>query len=248
MTVESAFGPAVALAAGAISFLSPCVLPLVPIYAAQMAGATAAGTVATRRDTFIRSLMFVLGFSTVFIVMGASAGFVGSLLVDHERTLAQIAGVTLIVFGLHQSGIMRIPLLYRALGGGGRGGNPRGYAGWAVVGGGLAIAWLPCIGPTLGTILSMLVAGASKVTALKGAVLLTFYSAGLAIPFMITGLLAGRMGAALKRMNRAIPVVELVSGVVMIIAGVLIFTNQLTLLNPYFERFDIFGIGSSGGL
>ncbi len=246
MTVESAFGPAVALAAGAVSFLSPCVLPLVPIYAAQMAGATAGGA-ASRRDTFIRSLMFVLGFSAVFIVMGASAGFVGSLLVDHERTLAQVAGVILIAFGLHQSGIMRIPLLYRALGGGGHG-NPRGYTGWAIVGGGLAIAWLPCIGPTLGTILGMLVAGASKVTAVKGAVLLTFYSAGLAIPFLITGLLAGRMGAALKRLNRAIPAIELASGVVMIAAGVLILTNQLTMLNPYFERFDVFGIGSSGGL
>ena len=245
MSVDGAFGPVVALAAGTVSFLSPCVMPLVPVYVAQMAGATVAGAAATRRDVLIRSLAFILGFSAVFIALGASVGLVGYALRDHLGTLAKVAGGLLIVLGLHQAGIVRIPLLYRGFGMGGSGGNPRGVAGWALVGGALAVTWVPCIGPVLGSILTL---AGSSATVGKGALLLAFYSAGLGLPFLVTGLLAGRAGVALKRARRLIPVVEVVSGVVLIGAGILVFTNRWTLLNPYFQRLDIFGLGTSGGL
>ncbi len=240
MNVGGAFGPFVALAAGAVSFLSPCVLPLVPIYVAQLAGASGS-VAATRRDTFARAVAFVAGFSLVFIALGASVGLVGYALRDHLGTFAQASGLLLIVLGLHQSGILRIPLLYRGFSASGPS-DPRGYIGWVLVGGAVSVGWVPCVGPVLGSILTY---AASSATVAKGALLLTFYSLGLALPFLAAGLAAGSAGAALRRMHRWIPVVELVSGSLLIVAGILIFTNRLTILNQYF---DVFGLGSSGGL
>jgi cytochrome c-type biogenesis protein len=241
--VNSAFGPAIAVAAGVISFLSPCVLPLVPIYAAQMAGASA-GSTASRRDTLLRCLSFVGGFSLMFIALGASVGLVSYALRDHIDDITRVAGLLLIVLGLHQAGIVRIPWLYRGFGGG-SGGNPRGYLGWALVGGAVSVSWVPCIGPTLASILEL---AAKSATVGKGALLLAFYSVGLGIPFLAVGLMAGSAGAAMKRLRGWIPVVEVVGGIVLIIAGILIFTNRLTSLNHYFEIFDVFGIGQNGGL
>ncbi len=240
MNVGGAFGPFVALAAGAVSFLSPCVLPLVPIYVAKLAGASGS-VAATRRDTFARAVAFVAGFSLVFIALGASVGLVGYALRDHLGTFAQASGLLLIVLGLHQSGILRIPLLYRGFSTSGPS-DPRGYIGWALVGGAVSVGWVPCVGPVLGSILTY---AASSATVAKGALLLTFYSLGLALPFLAAGLAAGSAGAVLRRMHRWIPVVELVSGSLLIVAGILIFTNRLTILNQYF---DVFGLGSSGGL
>lgn len=246
MTVDGAFGPAVAVAAGTVSFLSPCVLPLVPIYAAQMAaGASTTAAAATRRMLLLRSIAFVLGFSLVFIALGASVGLVGGLLTDHKRTMAYVAGVVLIVLGLHQSGILRIPLLYRGLGIGGPSGNPRGYAGWALIGGAVSVGWVPCVGPALGSILGL---ATESATVGRGAFLLACYSLGLGIPFLIVGMMAGRAGAAIRRMRRIIPVVELASGALLILAGILVFTSQFTWFNGYFNRFDIFGIGTNGGI
>jgi cytochrome c-type biogenesis protein len=239
--VNGVGGPFVALAAGTASFLSPCVLPLVPVYVAQLAGASA-GVSDSRRATFARAVAFVAGFSAVFIALGASVGLVGYALRDHLNTMAQGAGLLLIVFGLHQSGILRIPWLYRGFGIGAGAGNPRGYVGWAVVGGAVSIGWVPCVGPVLGGILTY---AASSATVAKGALLLTFYSLGLAVPFLIAGLMAGSAGRVLKRMNRWIPVVEMASGVLLIAVGILVFTNRVTIFNRYF---DFFGIGSNGGL
>lgn len=237
--VTGVFGPLVALAAGAVSFLSPCVLPLVPIYVAQLAGASAAGAATARRDTLARSLAFVLGFSAVFIALGASVGLIGYALRDHLPTLARLAGLLLIALGLHQSGILRIPLLYRSLNVNGPA-APRGYLGWALVGGAVSVGWVPCVGPVLGSILTF---AASSATVGQGALLLTFYSMGLAVPFLVTGLLAGRAAAALTRARRWIPVVEVASGILLIVVGILIFTNRLTILNQYF---DLFGLGATG--
>jgi cytochrome c-type biogenesis protein len=239
MDVGGVFGPFVALAAGSVSFMSPCVLPLVPIYVAQLAGASATGAAAGRRETFLRAVAFVLGFSTIFILLGASVGFVGALLRDHLDDLTRAAGLLLIVLGLHQSGILRIPLLYRGLHPSGPA-RPAGYAGWALVGGAVSVGWVPCVGPVLGSILTLATA---EGTAAQGALLLAFYSAGLAVPFLITGLLAGSAVHALHRAKRWLPVVEVVSGLLLIAAGILIFTNRLTILNQYF---DLFGLGESG--
>lgn len=243
MNVGGAFGPVVALAAGTVSFLSPCVLPLVPVYIAQLAGASAAGVAASRRATFGRSVAFVAGFSVVFIAMGASVGLIGYGLRDHLETLARVAGLLLIVLGLHQSRILPIPLLYRGFGAPGAAGNsPRGYAGWALVGGAVSIGWVPCVGPVLGSILTY---AAGSATVGRGALLLTFYSLGLAVPFLLTGLMVGSATTAFKRLYRWMPAIELVSGIMLILAGILIFTNRWTILNRYF---DVFGIGTSGGL
>jgi cytochrome c-type biogenesis protein len=245
LNVDGAFGPAVAVAAGTVSFLSPCVLPLVPIYAAQMAGASTPGAAkVSRRDTALRCVSFIAGFSAVFVSLGASVGLGAYFLRDHIEELTRASGLILIVLGLHQSGIIRIPLLYRAFGGGSDT-RPHGYVGWAVVGGAVSISWVPCIGPALASILTL---AAESATVAKGAVLLGFYSLGLGIPFLAVGLLAGSAGSTLKRMRGWMPVIELVSGIVLIIAGILIFTNEFTRLNRYFEMFDIFGIGTDGGI
>lgn len=244
MNVSGALGPFVALAAGTVSFLSPCVLPLVPIYVAQLAGASAAGTAgaaASRRATFARAVAFVAGFSVMFIAVGASVGLAGYWVRDHLLSLAKPGGLLLIVLGLHQSRILPIPLLYRGFSVAGPS-NPRGYAGWAAVGAVVSIGWVPCVGPVLGSILTY---AYSSATVARGALLLSFYSLGLAVPFLITGMLAGSAAAMLKRMHRWIPVVEVVSGLLLIVAGILIFTNRLTILNQYF---DLFGIGETGGL
>ncbi len=236
MNVNGAFGPMVALLAGGVSFLSPCVLPLVPIYVAQLAGASVAGVTTGRRETLVRALAFVMGFSAVFIALGASVGLVSYGLRDHLNTMARAGGMLLIVLGLHQSGILRIPLLYRGFSAGASS-NPRGYIGWALVGGAVSIGWVPCVGPVLGSILTL---AAGSATVGKGALLLTFYSLGLAIPFLTVALLADRAAAALRRMRGWIPVVEMTSGVLLICAGILIFTNRMTVLNQYF---DLFGLG-----
>lgn len=241
MDVNGVFGPFVALAAGTVSFLSPCVLPLVPIYVAQLASTTT-GAPDSRRHTFLRAVAFVTGFSVVFVALGASVGLVGYALRDQLDRLTQVAGLMLIVLGLHQSRILPIPWLYRSFGGGAGRGTPRGYVGWALVGGAVSVGWVPCVGPVLGSILTY---AASSATVGKGALLLTFYSLGLAVPFLLTGLMAGSAGQLLRQMTRWIPVVEFTSGVVLIAAGVLIFTNRLTILNRYF---DVFGIGNTGGL
>ena len=239
MDVNGAFGPLVALAAGTVSFLSPCVLPLVPIYVAQLAGAPAGDGEVARRETFVRALAFVIGFSVVFVVLGASVGLIGYAVRDHLGTLARVAGLVLIVLGLHQSTILRIPWLYRGWSVGSPS-EPRGYVGWALVGGAVSIGWVPCVGPVLGSILTY---AASSATVGKGALLLSFYSLGLALPFLATGLLAGSAAPVFRRMRRWSTAVEVVSGILLIIAGILVFTNRLTLLNQYF---DLFGLGEPG--
>jgi cytochrome c-type biogenesis protein len=244
LEVNGAFGPFVALAAGAVSFLSPCVLPLVPVYVAQLAG-TSSGTPDSRRETFFRAVAFVSGFSAVFIALGASVGLVGYALRDQLDTMARIAGLLLIVLGLHQSGIMRIPLLYRTFSTGAAQGSPRGYAGWAVIGGAVSIGWVPCVGPVLGSILTY---AYSSATVGKGALLLSFYSLGLAIPFLLTGLMAGSAGRLIKRVRHLAPAIEIISGIVLIAVGILLFTGQLNLFFNRLRYLDPFGLSETTGL
>jgi cytochrome c-type biogenesis protein len=241
MEFAGGLGPLVAFIAGVVSFLSPCVLPLVPIYLLQMAG-TATGEFGSRGRTFAHALSFVAGFSLVFITLGASVGLVGFLLQDNLRTLTRIAGLVLIVFGLHLAGIIKIPLLARTYQVNVARTPTRSYIGSGLIGASFSLGWTPCVGPVLGGILT-LAAGTS--TAAQGAALLAFYSAGLGVPFLISGLLAGRMTAALKRFNRLLPTLEVASGALLIVAGVLIFADRFTVFNQLFERF---GLGQLGVL
>ena len=241
MDATSAVGPFIAVLAGLLSFLSPCMLPLVPIYITHLAGSAdqAAAGPSRRNDTFFHALSFVLGFSLVFVVLGASVGLVGYFLRDQLPTLTRVAGVLLMAMGLHLIGILRIPVLYRTyqledVGSGRR----IGYAKSFLVGSTFSLGWTPCIGPILGSILTL---AAASSTAWQGALLLVFYCVGLGIPFLATGLLLGTTTAYLKRMNRLLPTFELVGGGLVMVVGALIFLNRLTIFNQYF---DFFGFSS----
>ncbi len=269
MSVNGAFAPLIAFLAGLLSFVSPCVLPLVPVYLAQLAGTAASmGTTPhARRITFLHAVSFVVGFSLVFVALGASVGLIGAGLRDHTRLIEQVAGVMIIIMGLHLTGIIRIPLLYRTYtvpvpapsspGGGVAVATapaatatllsppavrPIDFGRSALVGAGFAFGWTPCVGPVLGSILGFATASG---TAGKGALLLVFYSAGLGVPFLAAGLAVGTASRYMKRLNRFLPAIEFASGVLLIVAGILLFTNRMTIFNQYF---DFFGIGSNGGL
>jgi cytochrome c-type biogenesis protein len=257
------FGIVFALMAGVISFLSPCVLPLVPAYIAHLTGVTsAADAPAGRRETMSHALAFVLGFGVVFTTIGASVGLAGGLVADRMPTLEKIAGVFLIILGLNLMGVIKIPWLYRtyqlggpttgggrtlALAGAGAGaGGGTTTTAYAVrsttlsyarsfgFGSSFAIAWTPCIGPVLGAILAL--AGASS-TVHEGAYLLLAYSAGLAIPFLIAGFAIGSVTAGLRRYSRFLPALEIGAGAIVTLVGMLVFLNEFTSLNQYFDLF-----------
>ncbi len=222
-------GIPLALAAGLVSFLSPCVLPLVPGYLSTVIGVTPAdlkGGVSARR-VLVPSLLFIASFSTIFILLGMSATVIGSTLNAHKQTLQQVGGILIIVMGLIFLATPFVRLLNREwhsetlLALAGRGGP-------LVAGAAFAIAWTPCTSVTLGAILTQAAVSSS---AAHGALLLAFYSAGLAIPFLLIALAFERMTNALTVVKRHFPVIIGVGGAVMIALGVLILTGEYTILN-----------------
>lgn len=230
-----------AFGAGILSFISPCVLPLVPGYISfvsgvsfdQMQAADAASRAATRRQMLITSLAFVLGFSVVFICLGASATAIGHLLRHQKTILERIAGAVIIIFGLHLAGIFRIKWLDKDT----RvqtSGRPASPIGAFLVGLAFAFGWTPCIGPILGGILA--IAG-SKNSVGEGVGLLAVYSAGLGIPFLVTSLAIDRFFVASKRIRKYYKPIEIASGALLVVLGVLIFTNRFTILSNYFSKF-----------
>ena len=220
-------GLAVAFLAGAVSFLSPCVLPLVPSYLSLMSGVGASElAVATKVDQrrLLRSiLLFVAGYSAVFTALGAGASAVGSFLFDHQLGLRQVSGALIVVMGLALAGLVR-PAFFererrfhvpaRALG---------SYAP-PVMGAAFAFGWSPCIGPVLGAILTLAAESASLG---RGVLLLLAYSAGLAVPFVASGLAFGRLTGAFDWVKRHFGVINAVSGAVLVGFGVLLLTNQV---------------------
>ncbi|MHB1005283.1 MAG: cytochrome c biogenesis CcdA family protein [Chloroflexota bacterium] len=221
---------AIALVAGFLSFASPCVLPLVPVYLSYLAGAAVGANVGvqpTRLQLFIQALAFVLGFSTVFVSLGALAGLLGLTLQPYMPLFRQVGGALLIVLGLHTAGLFRISFLYREWRPGLNWGRRFGPATSFVVGMVFAFGWTPCVGPVLGGIL--LLASTSE-TALQGAYLLASYSLGMGIPFLIAGLLAGALMGLLKAANRYLRVVEVISGLMLVGLGFMVFTGQLERL------------------
>lgn len=222
---------AAALVAGVLSFSSPCILPLVPTYLSYLAG-SAVGQVgedrAARIRVFFHALAFVLGFSLVFVALGASAGWMGSVLHSHRLLLRQVGGVVLVLLGLHVAGVFRIEALYRQWQPDVPRNLSRGYLASVVVGMVFAIGWTPCVGPILGGIL--LLAGTSE-TIWQGASLLGAYSIGMGVPFLLAGLLAGSLLRLLKSLNRYLRSIEVISGVMLVALGVLIFTGELERLS-----------------
>ncbi|CAM5352827.1 Thiol:disulfide interchange protein OS=Afipia felis OX=1035 GN=dipZ_1 PE=4 SV=1 [Afipia felis] len=218
-----------ALFAGFVSFLSPCVLPLVPAYLVYLTGATVEHVAseekpaASRRAVLLSALLFVLGFSTVFVGLGASASVIGSALRRWSAELSIVAGVVIIVMGLHFLGLTRIGFLMRE----GRLPIPKPVGLWGAYLMGLAFAfgWTPCIGPVLAAILSI---AASEDTVRKGALLLAVYSAGLGIPFLLAAVLIERSSSALARLKRYLPTVERVMGGLMVLVGVGFLTGAVS--------------------
>jgi cytochrome c-type biogenesis protein len=245
MTSESLSLGAVAAAfgAGLISVLSPCVVPLLPGYLSLVSGVSidelrGPEDVARLRGRIRRgSAGFVAGFSTVFVLLGASATALGGFLRGFEVNVfgvrvdaIQLAGLVIVLMGLHLLGVLRIPLLYRDTRFQPRD-TPRGVLGTFVVGAAFAFGWSPCVGPILGGILT--VAG-SQETVLSGMGLLAVYAAGLAVPFLLAGLSVEWFFRSLAGVRRHVRRIEQVSGVLLVLLGVLVATNRLTALNGYF--------------
>ncbi len=226
-----------ALIAGLLSFLSPCVLPLVPAYLSYISGVSVNelrqrehATDSVRRHALMQSLWFVAGFSLVFIALGASATLMGQWLLSHMDILGKIAGLIIIVFGLHYTGIIRIPLLLMDAHFETGGVNAKHGMGALILGSAFAFGWTPCIGPILGAILA--VAGAQS-DLLYGIGLLTTYSFGLAIPFLLAALVTDSFLRWSQSFKKYFELVEKVSGVLLIVVGVLIFLGSFSIVSGW---------------
>lgn len=232
-----------AFAAGFLSFVSPCVLPLIPGYISFISGLSLEemqGKVeakSSRASVLLASVAFVLGFTVIFVALGASASAIGKWMYAQSPILEKIAGTILIVLGLHMMGVFRIRLLesdarihtQR---------KPAGPIGAFLVGTAFAFAWTPCIGPILGGILAM---AASRDSVGEGMQMLAVYSLGLGVPFLLTSVAIDRFFSAAARIRRHYRTIELVSGSLLIVVGLLIFFDQFTLiakyLTPYLPTF-----------
>jgi cytochrome c-type biogenesis protein len=230
--------------AGIVSFLSPCVLPLVPGYISIVSGVSLdqlksdERPSALTRTVVVSSIMFILGFSITFICLGASATWIGRTLVSRMTLFQSIAGVILIIFGLHLLGIFKINLLYRDK----RFHNvdkPRGIFGPLFLGLAFAFGWSPCLGPILAGILTM---ASTKQNLEQGIFLLAVYSLGLGIPFLLTSLGLNRFLSFYARFKRHFRAVEMASGLLVIAVGVLIYTNQLSRLAGWFSFLNRFAL------
>lgn len=226
----------VAFAGGVLSFVSPCVLPLVPGYLSFISGVTVEELrgrtgvpqlpAPARNQVLLAALLFVLGFSVVFVALGATASALGQFVNERLSVLEKIAGVVLVLFGLHTMGLLRIRWLYaeKRLQTEGR---PATLLGAFVVGLAFAFGWTPCIGPILATILTL---AATTDTVGRGIVLLIVYSLGLGVPFLLTALAVNRFFAAYARVRRHFHALEIVAGLLMIVVGVMVFTGRFTML------------------
>jgi cytochrome c-type biogenesis protein len=232
-----------ALLAGLVSFLSPCVLPLVPPYLVYLAGtslerfADAEAEPRVRRETVAAALLFVCGFSTIFVALGASASVFGAVLRAYSQVLATVAGIFIIIMGLHFLGVFRIDLLQRQK----RMEVPRPVGLWGAYVMGLAFAfgWTPCIGPILAAILAV---AASEQTVARGAGLLATYSLGLGIPFLLAAFAIEPFAAFLARFRRHLMHVERVMGGLLVLTGVAFLTGFVTTASFWLlEAFPVLG-------
>ncbi|WP_291728902.1 cytochrome c biogenesis protein CcdA [Leisingera sp. F5] len=217
----------VALLGGVISFLSPCVLPIVPPYLAYMSGVTIGemqGTGAARRKAVIAALFFVMGLSTVFLLLGFTASVFGAFVLKNQELFAQVSGVVVIIFGLHFLSVFRIPLLDREarMEAGESGGSALGAY---VLGLAFAFGWTPCIGPQLGAILSL---AASEASVSRGTILLGVYAAGLGIPFLLAAMFLTRSMVLMNKMKRHMGLIEKVMGGLLLGVGIMLVTGLFT--------------------
>ena len=226
--LDVSFGAA--LLAGLLSFVSPCVLPIVPPYLAYLAGISfqeLSGenvSASMRRRIVLASLFFVLGFTTVFVALGATASFIGQTIAQYFGVLSVIAGVLIIIMGLHFLGVFRISMLYREA----RvnvASKPAGFLGSYIMGLAFAFGWTPCVGPVLATIL--FVAGTED-TALRGAALLAVYSLGIGLPFMLAAFFASGFLNWANRFNQHMRKIEIAMGGLLVVTGILFVTGSMS--------------------
>ncbi|MDX9849202.1 MAG: cytochrome c biogenesis protein CcdA [Anaerolineaceae bacterium] len=227
-----------AFLAGLASFLSPCVFSLVPAYISYLSGRSIAAlksaeTQGFKWEAFSHGLAFVLGFSLVFISLGATASAIGGLLYNLRWLLAKIGGVIVIIFGLHMTGILRIPFLEYDLRIQNKAQKNRTYLSSMLMGVFFSAGWSPCVGPVLGAILTLAVGGGSIFEGMK---LLSAYSAGLAIPFLLAALGIGWVVKVIQKYGKTMRYVEIVMGVILIIIGAMLFFGTLETMN----RFGLF--------
>jgi len=225
----------VAISAGVISFLSPCVLPLIPSYVAFITGISLEelsqeeNLRQVRIKVIANSLMFILGFSLVFIALGASATFVGKFLASNIRWFEIIGGVLVIFLGLHFAGILRLKFLDREkkihLKK-----KPLGYLGTCLVGIAFGAGWTPCVGPILGAILTM---AATTQNTLKGIVLLTFYSVGLGLPFFLSAIILHKFYEYFKTIRKYFRIISIAGGVLLIIVGILLISGYFSSISAF---------------
>lgn len=229
----------VAFAAGIFSFLSPCVLPLIPSYLSfvsgvsleEMRGAQAASAVRWR--VVLNSTAFIFGFSLVFVSLGASASYLGGLFLGYRDFIRILGGAFILVVGLYLMGLFKIPALERYLQFNLKD-KPAGYLGSVLVGITFAVAWTPCVGPILGAILAL--AGTSAEIG-RGILLLSTYAAGLALPFFLSAIAINSFFQFSQAFRRYIQAIHIGGGVLLVIVGILLLTDYITILNIYALRF-----------
>lgn len=238
MPNSESIGITAAFIAGVLSFLSPCVLPLVPAYLSYISGSSIEELKTARNSsviwrTGIRSIAFVFGFSVVFVLIGAGATWLGQILAEKLDILTKIAGVIIFIFGLHTLGVFRIRALFsekrfHTL--------PKisGIPGAILIGMMFALGWTPCIGPVLSGIIAL---AANSGTVHQGILLLIMYSLGLGIPFIIAGFAASSIMNYISAMKKHFRIVEIASGVILLIIGVMIFTGSFQRLSDIASRF-----------
>ena len=218
----------VAFGAGLISFLSPCVLPLIPGYISYISGQSLQNILETQKINLFSLILFCLGFSTVFVILGASASFIGKALLQNSEILRIIAGVIIIIFSLQLIGLINIPYLnlekrFDAK-------ESRNILFPYIIGLAFGFGWTPCIGPILGSILAL---ASIEETLARAVLLLIFYSLGLAIPFVLSGYLIQKFLLFSKNFKKNINLISKSGGIILLITGILILTNQLQAIGFY---------------
>ena len=234
--------PIAAFVAGLFSFLSPCVLPLVPGYVSLISG-VGVEELKSQESQFLRKVMlnsiaFILGFSIVFIALGAISTEVGQLMARYKSVLARVAGVVIILFGLHLTGIFKINALYTDA----RLHSIKGSSTWGgafLIGFAFAFGWTPCVGPILAVILGF---AAAQDSVFKGILLLAVYSLGLAVPFLMTALLMGRFMKFYSGFRRHMHAVEVASGALLIVLGALLVFGRFTIISNYLSFLNRFAL------
>ncbi len=224
-------GILIAFSAGLLSFLSPCVLPLVPSYITFITGMTLEDMQQTKRETILHALVFVCGFSLIFLALGAGATVFGQLMLRYRDWISRIGGALIIVFGLYMLGVFNFAFMMKDT----RlhlSDKPIGYLGTLVVGIAFGAGWSPCIGPILGAILTM---AANEADLQRGLVLLAAYSAGLAVPFLLAAVMVERFLKVFAKVRHQMVWVNRIAGTMLVIVGILMVTNRFTMLSSWLQ-------------